>query len=102
MVTRFLAECSRAKVKSPKEMAERLGIAALRKREAAGEDPEEADRSTWHPVLREITARTHEKDPCEAIRQTYVDRPSPYRAQAVLLLKVMGYKCPETEAVTDH
>jgi hypothetical protein len=97
----FLAECKSASVNSPRKMEERLGIAALGSREQGGEDPEKMDRSQWHPVLREIIECTHEKQPYETIKRTYVDKPSPQRQEAILLLKVMGYKCPETEAISD-
>ena len=101
LIEGFLVECKKAAVNSPETMAERLGLVALRKRGQSGEDLENMDRSNWHPVLREVLERKHEKQPFEAIKRRHIDKPSLHRQEAILLLKVLGYKCAETEAIPD-
>lgn len=95
VIEAFLDECRTLKVDSLTAMEKQLGLDVLRQREKDGEDMEKADRRTWHPVLRELVEHDHGTDPYETIRKTYVDQPSPYRKEAILLLKVMGYRCAE-------
>lgn len=96
-VAAFLAECAKSGVTNVVQMEGKLGLPELRKQYP--HESEMPDRTKWHPVIREVCLRETPPDPYRLVKTKYVDNPSPYRQQAILLLKTLGYKCKETEAV---
>jgi hypothetical protein len=94
----FLTECLIAGVDDEAKMRTALGIPSKDKLGAAPVKP--ADASSGQTLVSVLAERLETRtDPFRLIRQEYVVSPGPYWNQAVLLLKVMGYKCLETEAL---
>ena len=93
----FLTECLHARVDDVAKMK-----ATLEKQPI---DPlgqvsiQTAEVRSGQAVLELLAERKENRtDSYRLIKQEYVDSPGPYWNQAVLLLKVLGYRCIETEA----
>jgi hypothetical protein len=94
----FLTECLQANVDDVAKMKAALGVAPIETQgQGAGLQMDNRLGQTVTSLLDE--RRKNRTDPLRLIKQEYVDSPGPYWNQAVLLLKVMGYKCLETEAL---
>ncbi len=101
VVNDFLVECQKAGVKTPEAMEARLGLDELRKREQQGEDMAKLDWDTVHPILQHlrVAGETNSFRPYRMIYEKYVEQPSDLRLQAILLLKTLGYRSAETDAL---
>ncbi|MBM4163801.1 MAG: hypothetical protein FJ222_05115 [Lentisphaerae bacterium] len=94
----FLTECLHANVDDVAKMKAALGVSPIDTQgQAAGPQMDNRLGQTVMSLLDE--RQKNRTDPLRLIKQEYVDSPGPYWNQAVLLLKVMGYKCLETEAL---
>ena len=93
----FLTECLHASVDDVAKMK-----ATLKKKpiDAQGQvSIQTAEVRAGQTVLNLLAERKENRtDSYRLIKQEYVDSPGPYWNQAVLLLKVLGYTCIETES----
>ena len=93
----FLTECLHARVDDVAKMK-----ATLKKKpiDAQGQvSIQTAEVRAGQTVLNLLAERKENRtDSYRLIKQEYVDSPGPYWNQAVLLLKVLGYTCIETES----
>jgi hypothetical protein len=93
----FLTECLHARVDDVAKMK-----ATLKKKpiDAQGQvSIQTAEVRAGQTVLNLLAERKENRtDSYRLIKQEYVDSPGPYWNQAVLLLKVLGYTCIETDA----
>ena len=93
----FLTECLHADVDDVAKMK-----AVLKNPPIDGQGQasiQRADVRSGQTVLKLLAERKENRtDSYRLIKQEYVDSPGPYWNQAVLLLKVLGYKCMETAA----
>jgi hypothetical protein len=96
----FLTECLHAGVDDVAKMKAALKDSPIKgQADGQGQAPAKpANGRTGQALMSVLTERTENRtDPFRLIKQEYVDSPGPYWNQAVLLLKVLGYKCLETE-----
>ena len=93
----FLTECLHARVDDVAKMK-----ATLEKQPIDTQGPtsiQTAEVRSGQIVLKLLAERQENStDSYRLIKQEYVDSPGPYWSQAVLLLKILGYTCIETEA----
>ena len=93
----FLTECLHARIDDVGKMK-----ATLKKQpiDAQGQvSIQTAEVRAGQTVLNLLAERKENRtDSYRLIKQEYVDSPGPYWNQAVLLLKVLGYTCIETES----
>jgi len=93
----FLTECLHARIDDVAKMK-----ATLKKKpiDAQGQvSIQTAEVRAGQTVLNLLAERKENRtDSYRLIKQEYVDSPGPYWNQAVLLLKVLGYTCIETES----
>jgi hypothetical protein len=104
----FLTECLHARVDDVAKMKATLkkkpidaqGQVSIQADDAPGQvSIQTAEVRSGQTVLKLLAERKENRtDSYRLIKQEYVDSPGPYWKQAVLLLKVLGYTCIETES----
>ena len=90
-VNAFLEQCKGSGISTVAGMRQALGIERFLERYGDSEDAIREHADEFHPIVG-LCLEQRTLGVCRYAETTHLDRPSPYRAEAELLLLALGYK----------